>query len=102
MVSDQELEESFEELSVKVEDIAILDKCEWKQFELMSMTMCRCSLAGLIFRLLSVKEICQIHRLGANDIVDEWVAFTTTNGLDIEPTLEHLDRFERKVKSKER
>ena len=46
------------------------------------------------FLLIIVKEICSIYKLNAENIVEEWMAFSAN---DIELSLESLEKLKSKV-----
>ncbi|EDO41269.1 predicted protein [Nematostella vectensis] len=68
MVTDEEIEREFEEFSITIDDVGILDK---------------------------LKEICSSCRLNASQLCEEWVAFSQALE-DSDPTLATLEKFERK------
>ncbi|KAJ7373412.1 DNA polymerase alpha subunit B [Desmophyllum pertusum] len=69
MVTEREIEREFEEFSVSIDDLSILDK---------------------------LKEICILCHLSAAELVEEWIAHVTSVGCDQEPNLSSLEEFERK------
>ncbi|XP_020622597.1 DNA polymerase alpha subunit B-like isoform X1 [Orbicella faveolata] len=69
MVTDQEIEREFEEFSVTIDDLSVLDK---------------------------LKEICILCHLSATELVEEWIAHVTSAGCNQEPDLSSLEDFERK------
>ncbi|KAL9953110.1 hypothetical protein ACROYT_G040470 [Oculina patagonica] len=69
MVTDQEIEREFEEFSVTIDDLSILDK---------------------------LKEICVLCHLSATELVEEWIAYVTSTGCNQEPNATSLEEFERK------
>ncbi|KXJ17723.1 DNA polymerase alpha subunit B [Exaiptasia diaphana] len=70
MVTDEEIEQEFGEFSIKIDDVAILDK---------------------------LKDICTDCQLTPEDLVSEWVAFAQTSKLENNDIkVELLEEFERK------
>ncbi|XP_058947693.2 DNA polymerase alpha subunit B [Pocillopora verrucosa] len=73
MVTDVEIEREFEEFSVSIDDLSVLDK---------------------------LKELCVLYHLSASELVEEWIAYVTSISSTHEPDLSTLENFERKYKAK--
>ncbi|XP_068731616.1 DNA polymerase alpha subunit B-like [Montipora capricornis] len=69
MVTDEDIEREFEEFSVSIDDLTVLDK---------------------------LKQLCVLFRLSPSELVEEWIAHATGVGCNHEPTLLTLVEFERK------
>lgn len=47
-----------------------------------------------------MKEICILYHLSATELVEEWIAYVTSDGCNQEPDLSSLEKFERRVRGK--
>ncbi|XP_074630712.1 DNA polymerase alpha subunit B-like [Acropora palmata] len=69
MVTDEDIEREFEEFSVSIDDLTVLDK---------------------------LKGLCILFSLSPSELVEEWIAHVTCVGGNQEPTLSTIGEFERK------